>query len=48
MKEKSNTSVRLSPEAARLLKELVKKLGVSQTAIFEIVIREKAKKEGIE
>jgi len=48
MKNKSNTSVRLTPEAIHLLKELAKKLGVSQTAIIELAIRYLAKKENIE
>jgi predicted DNA-binding protein len=48
MKNKSNTSVRLTIEAYRLLRELAKKLGVSQTAILEISIRRLAKLEGLE
>jgi predicted transcriptional regulator len=44
-KNKSNTSVRLTPEATRLLKELAKKLGVSQTAIIEMAIRKLAQLE---
>lgn len=47
MKDKS-TSFRLSPEAKRLLKELSQSLGISQAAVLEIVIREKAKTENIE
>jgi predicted transcriptional regulator len=43
--QRSNTSVRLTPEATRLLKELAKKLGVSQTAIIEMAIRKFAKSE---
>jgi hypothetical protein len=45
MKNKSNTSVRLTPEATVLLKELATKLGVSQTAIIEMSIRKLAKFE---
>ena len=47
MKTKS-TSFRLSVEARQLLKELSQKLGVSQAAILEIIIREKVRSEGIE
>lgn len=46
-KQKTNTSVRLSPEADRLLKELAKKLGVSQSAIIELAIRKYAESEGV-
>ena len=48
MNNKSNTSVRLTPEATRLLKEMAKKLGISQTAVMEIMIREKAEAMGVE
>ncbi len=48
MKTKQRTSFALSEEAKRLLKELAEKLSVSQSNILEIVIREKAKAEGIE
>jgi predicted transcriptional regulator len=41
------TSVRLSDDAKRLISELSRKLGVSQTAIIELAIREKAKREGV-
>lgn len=47
MKNKSNTSVRLTPEAAHLLKALAKKLGISQTAILELAIRRMAEQEGV-
>ncbi len=36
---------RLSGEGVRLLEQLARGLGVSQTSIVEIAIREKAKKE---
>lgn len=42
------TSIRLSPEAKRLLKELSDKLSISQAAVLEIIIREKARAEGVE
>lgn len=41
------TSVRLSNDAKRLIKLLSEKLGISQTAIIELAIREKAKREGL-
>ena len=41
------TSVTLSDEAKKLLEELAKKYGVSQTAILELLIREKARQEGL-
>lgn len=42
--DKQATSIRLTPEAKRLIKELAKKLGVSQAAIIEMAIREFADK----
>jgi predicted transcriptional regulator len=47
MGNRSNTSVRLTPEALRLLKELAKKLGVSQAAIMEMAIRKFAERSGV-
>lgn len=44
-KNKSNTSVRLTPEATQLLQDLARKLGVSQTAIIEMAIRKLAQQE---
>lgn len=41
------TSVRLSDDAKRLIAEMSRKLGISQTAIIELAIREKAKREGV-
>jgi hypothetical protein len=46
-KAKRNTSHRLSEDARRLLAALAEKYGMSQTAILELVIREKAKSDGI-
>jgi len=50
MKKKSEyqTSMRLTPEAQRLLLELAKKLGVTLTAIMEIAIRRLAEMEKVE
>lgn len=47
MKTKTSTSYRLSDEAKRLLALLAEKLSVSQTAILELAIREKAKRERV-
>jgi predicted transcriptional regulator len=41
------TSVRLSDDAKRLINLMSQKLGISQTAIIELAIREKAKREGV-
>ncbi len=43
---KKQTAFRLSEEARRLLEVLSRKLGVTQAAIVELAIREKAQKEG--
>ena len=45
--DKKPTSVRLSDEAKRLRKLLAQRLGVSETAIIELAIRELAEKKGI-
>jgi hypothetical protein len=45
MERKTLTSMRLTPEARRLLKLLAAKLGVSQAAILEVLIRQKAQEE---
>jgi len=42
---KKQTAFRLSAEARRLLGVLSEKLGVTQAAVVEIAIREKAQKE---
>ena len=47
MEKKRLTSVRLSPEAKRLLVEIAHKLSVSQTAVVELALREKARREGV-
>jgi predicted transcriptional regulator len=47
MKKKNPTSIRLSDEAKRLLALLADQLGISQVAVLEILIREKAKREGV-
>jgi predicted transcriptional regulator len=45
--KKNPTSIRLSDEAKRLLALLAEAFGISQVAVLEILIREKAKKEGV-
>ena len=47
-KANQTTSIRLTPEAKRLLEELAKKLGVTQAAIIEMAIRKFAKLEEVE
>jgi len=42
------SSIRLSAEAKRLRAALAQKLGVTQTAVIELAIRELAKKEGVQ
>lgn len=46
-KKPKATSLRLSLEAKRLLRALAEQSGVSMTAILELMIREKAKREGV-
>ena len=45
MDKKEQTSMRLTVEAKRLIKELADKMGISQAAVFEIAIRKMAKEE---
>jgi predicted transcriptional regulator len=47
MPTKHSTSIMLTPEAKRLLRLLADKLGISQSAVMELAIREKAKREGV-
>ena len=48
MANKEATSFRLTPEAIALIKELAKKLGVSQTDIVELAIRKLAQHENVQ
>ena len=48
MDKKIKTSYGLTPECKRLLKLLAEKLGVSQTDIIEMAVREKARKEDVQ
>lgn len=45
--KKNPTSIRLSDEGKRLLALLAEKMGVSQAAVLELAIRDKAKREGV-
>jgi predicted transcriptional regulator len=45
--KKNPTSIRLSDDGKRLLALLAEKLGISQVAVLEILIRDKAKHEDI-
>lgn len=47
MNKKHLTSVRLSQDAKKLIVALSKKLGVSQSAVLELAIRQLAKQEKI-
>jgi len=47
MDTKQKTSVRLSREALRLLKQLAQHHGLSMAGILEMLIRERAKKEDV-
>jgi predicted DNA-binding protein len=50
MKTKADkqTSLRLTPEAKRLLQELAAKLGITQAAVIEIAIRRLAEVEKVQ
>lgn len=47
MKIKQASSIRLTLEAKRLLRALAQASGVSMSAMLELAIREKAKREGV-
>lgn len=47
-KSEKHTTIRLTPEANRLLEELAQKLGVTKTSIIEMAIREFAEKRDVE
>jgi hypothetical protein len=46
--DKKQVGVKLTGEARRLRVELARKLGIDQTAVIELAIREKAQKEGVQ
>jgi len=45
MRNKQAVSFRLTPEAKQLIKELAKKLGISQADVIEIAIRKLAEQK---
>lgn len=47
MAEKKKTTIVLTPEGKSLLEALAKKFGISQTAVLEMTLRDKAKQEGL-
>jgi hypothetical protein len=47
MAAKHPTSIRLTPEALRLLKALAKRLGISQAAVMELALRLLAAREEV-
>jgi uncharacterized protein (DUF1778 family) len=47
MRRKTPISIRFTPKAKELIAKMAESLGVTKTAIIEMAIREKAKKEGI-
>lgn len=44
---KIQTSIRMSPQAKRLLWKLASKLGLNQSAILELAIREMAERKNV-
>jgi len=48
MIRKPAISFRLSEEAQRLLEAMAEKSAISKTAVLELAIREKARRDGIE
>jgi predicted transcriptional regulator len=44
---KRSTSFALSDEALRLIKQMASDMGVSQTAVLEVALRELAKRRGM-
>ena len=47
METKELTSMRLTPEAKRLITLIAAKLGVTKSTVLELAIREKARREGV-
>lgn len=48
MKKKILTSIRLTPQAKRLIELTAQKMGITQSAVIEVAIREYAKKQGVD
>ncbi len=47
MTDKKKTTILLTLEAKKLLEALAKKYGISQTAVLETLLRDKAKQDGL-
>jgi len=47
MRKQKATSIRLTPEAERLLVELAKKLGLPKSNVIELAIRKLAEQENV-
>jgi hypothetical protein len=47
MRKKNPTTIRFTPKAKKLVGKLSEVLGVTKTAVIEMAIREKAKREKI-
>ena len=47
METKHASSIRLTTEAKRLLRALAAQSGISMTAMLELMIRDRAKREGV-
>jgi predicted DNA-binding protein len=47
MRNKKATSFRLKPETLDLLEQLKELLGISQASVVEMLIRDRARKEGL-
>ena len=48
MEAKLDTSMRLSPEAKRLIAAVAQRLGVTQTAVLELAMRVLARREAVQ
>ena len=44
MSDRKSVSFRLTVECVRIIKALARQLGISQTAVVELAVREKSKK----
>ena len=47
METRQSSSLRLTPEAKRLLRALAQRSGMSMTAVLEILVREQADRKGV-
>ena len=46
--DKQSSTYRLSSEGKRLLKALAQKMGIAQASVLEVLIRERAEREGVQ